>query len=622
MDSSLHTLILQLGLSLLHFLWQGTLIGMLYGLGSMMFRDADPRTRYGLAVLTLALLALTPVATLAYLLLAGTAIGPGAASTPIADLATSSAISLQAGAQAAGLFTLLPWIVGAWLTGVLLLSLRLIGQWWSLLRLRKTADRSAVRDWRAVLEDLQLCMGIRVHVSLAASQRVRSPILIGWLKPMILLPASIVSGFPRQHVEMILAHELAHIRRYDHLVNLFQTVVEVLLFYHPVVAWVSRRVRVERESACDDLAVAATGQRLAYVEMLASLEHLRQHPQFVLAVSDAQILGRIRRLIKPVDRRLRGSVGPMVAVGIFALFLSGLSLNHLASDGGSSAPEPTSLEITPRSLETAADSPGTGTGATREPAGAPAEIARPKPDNPEFKAEAPEAAAFEPDTVAVVSEPEARDDEREAERERQAEQQRQRDELERQRQQAERQRIEREQRAAEEARQRELEELIRQREEAQRRREEDEPRQAESEPQQDVLATDFLLAMRAPEIIAPPDQSGAETRPEETEPVTGGTVRERVLPDYPQRALKRQIEGMVELSITVGPKGRVEQVELISAEPEGYDFERAAVAAVMRWQFDPYRRADEPISQQVRVEIDFNLREVCNLATGSRLQRC
>ena len=101
------------------------------------------------------------------------------------------------------------------------------------------------------------------------------PTVIGWLKPVVLLPASALAALTPQQLEAILAHELAHIRRHDYLVNLLQTLVETLLFYHPAVWWLSRRIRIERENCCDDLAVSLCGDPVAYAAALADLEALR-----------------------------------------------------------------------------------------------------------------------------------------------------------------------------------------------------------------------------------------------------------------------------------------------------------------------------------------------------------
>ena len=104
---------------------------------------------------------------------------------------------------------------------------------------------------------------------------VRVPTIVGCLRPVILLPASVVTGLPASHLDAVLAHELAHVRRHDYLVNVLQSLVETLLFYHPAVWWCSRQIRIEREHCCDDLVVEACGDRVVYAHALAQLEELR-----------------------------------------------------------------------------------------------------------------------------------------------------------------------------------------------------------------------------------------------------------------------------------------------------------------------------------------------------------
>jgi hypothetical protein len=130
------------------------------------------------------------------------------------------------------------------------------------------------------------------------SAMVAVPALVGWLRPVILLPASVVTGMPATHLDAVIAHELAHVRRHDYLINALQAVVETLLFYHPAVWWCSRQVRIEREHCCDDLAVMACGDRVEYATALANLEELRRGDMpLALAVTDGPLLGRVRRLL-------------------------------------------------------------------------------------------------------------------------------------------------------------------------------------------------------------------------------------------------------------------------------------------------------------------------------------
>src|SRR6185369_12620027 len=132
----------------------------------------------------------------------------------------------------------------------------------------------------------------------------------GWMRPAILLPASTLSGLSVAQIEAILAHELAHIRRHDYIVNLLQCVIETLLFYHPAVWWVSRRVRDERELCCDDMAVQAVGDRVGYARALCELERLRAAtPQLAMAANGGSLLTRIARLLGAPSRNDRTAAG-------------------------------------------------------------------------------------------------------------------------------------------------------------------------------------------------------------------------------------------------------------------------------------------------------------------------
>ena len=169
----------------------------------------------------------------------------------------------------------LPWLVAAWLAGVLALSLwrgRLGGRIPPAGCGHATGDPGHPVDGPAPDDGCSLSRPVRIVQSLV----VQTPMVIGWLRPVILLPVAAVTGLAPDQLEAILAHELAHIRRLDYLVNLLQAAVEVILFYHPAVWWVGRRMRAERERCCDDVAVRLVGNPIRYVEALAAVEGVRQ----------------------------------------------------------------------------------------------------------------------------------------------------------------------------------------------------------------------------------------------------------------------------------------------------------------------------------------------------------
>ncbi|MBM3883660.1 MAG: hypothetical protein FJ387_28800, partial [Verrucomicrobia bacterium] len=221
----------------------------------------------------------------------------------------------------------MPWLVLAWLGGVGALSLRLLLGWRRVVRTRRSG--TAVLESRLLerFRNLERRMGLARPVRLLKSAAVSVPTVVGWLRPAILLPAGCLTGLSPSQLELLLAHELAHIRRWDHWVNLLQVAIETLLFYHPAVWWVSRCVREEREHCCDDLAVAACGDGVAYARALATMEELRQlEPQLALAATGGSLLERVRRLlgvgVEPRDwRRTAGG-----ALWILAVLLTGAAV--------------------------------------------------------------------------------------------------------------------------------------------------------------------------------------------------------------------------------------------------------------------------------------------------------
>jgi TonB family protein len=169
-------------------------------------------------------------------------------------------------------------------------------------------------DLDALMHGLTRRFGFVRRVRVLVSSRIDTPMLFGWIKPVVLLPAAVALGFPRHQIELILAHELGHLRRYDHLVNLAQALLETLLFYHPVVHWISREVRNERELCCDELVLQLTsGEPREYARTLASLEELRHVAgSLALAANGGELLERVRRIVGmpaprlSVERRASG----------------------------------------------------------------------------------------------------------------------------------------------------------------------------------------------------------------------------------------------------------------------------------------------------------------------------
>ena len=213
----------------------------------------------------------------------------------------------------------LPTIVGFWCLGVCLFAWRPALSWRAVGRLRRLGVSPAPDRVTAALNDLARRMRMSRAVQIFESTRVKGPVVVGYLLPVILLPVSLASQLPVPQLEAILAHELAHIRRHDYLVNLCQILVETVLFYHPAVWWLSHRIRVERENCCDDIAVAVVENRVEYGRALLAVAELRgSQTSLALGARSGSLIARIGRLF-PSERGQRTfDSGNLVAVGLLA----------------------------------------------------------------------------------------------------------------------------------------------------------------------------------------------------------------------------------------------------------------------------------------------------------------
>ena len=309
------------GWTLLHFLWEGLLLGLLAWGALALLQRRSPEVRYGVGLAFLGAMALVPVLT--FLLLA-----PSGTATSAAPVAALSASPLPAALPWTLRLKLLldpalPVILGVWSAGVILLSLRFAGGLLVLRRLTTDGVEPAPSEWHLVVARLGREMGLRRAVRLLRSLRAEAPMVIGWIRPVILIPAAAFAGLSSAQIEAILAHELAHIRRLDFLVNLLQSALETVLFFHPAVWWLSSRVRAERELCCDDAAVACCGDRAAYARALATLEGLRQPvpAELQLGADGGSLMSRIRRLLQPQlppNPRFRSAAFALAAAGLLA----------------------------------------------------------------------------------------------------------------------------------------------------------------------------------------------------------------------------------------------------------------------------------------------------------------
>lgn len=324
-----------LGVALLLFVVQGAIIAGLTAVALYASRRDKANTRYAIACGGLLAMFMAPMATavnewrrasewpvLAVNVAAqpaGPLEGSAMAVTPLPTI-PSAFLGLGTALQTAA-EPWLPSLVVIWSLGVAFMAVRLIGSCYAVGRLRR---RCLPIDsaWTSRVRFIASQLGIARVIAVVRSSHVEVPTVIGWLRPTLLLPIAAVSGLTAEQVDAILAHELAHIRRHDYVINLVQHVAEALLFYHPAVWWLSNRIRMERELCCDDVAAALCGDRAGYADALASLEERRSAADglAVAATSGGSLIVRVRRLIEPPAQDRRG-VGSSLAVGAVLIAL-------------------------------------------------------------------------------------------------------------------------------------------------------------------------------------------------------------------------------------------------------------------------------------------------------------
>ena len=333
------------GWTLLHFVWQGAAIAFVAALGFRFLRGSASRIRYALASAAMVTMLIAPLATAAGLSGSASVVADASLARPTRSLAPAlSALStissgpaaaqrmarfvLQApAARPAALGAVLPAIVMLWIAGVVVLQLRLLGGWWQVRTLHRLALTAAPSGWQTRVASLATRLGLRQLVHVVEARAVDIPSVIGWWRPVILLPLGALAGLSPAQADAILVHELAHICRHDYLVNGLQHVAETLLFYHPAVWWISRRVRVEREHCCDAIVVQMCGDPVAYAAALVELEAGRSaRPALAVAASDGSLVQRIRMMLsaRPTHRRpLTDALVTAVVVAVLVVVTGG-----------------------------------------------------------------------------------------------------------------------------------------------------------------------------------------------------------------------------------------------------------------------------------------------------------
>ena len=317
------------GWTLIHFLWQGTAIGLATALALKATARRSANVRYIVACAGLALMLAAPAVTAR--LLSFDAALPNREEVRLTASAKASAVKspdvmtarsvrpladgvgattaqrnrvetswlpsdrsamrdafarLASALEAVPVDRVVRTITICWLVGVSLLLGRMAGGWWYVRRLHHLAMKMPASAWQTPCRRIAYRLGLPAAAHVVESALVEVPTVVGWLRPAILLPMAAMAALSPAQIEAVLAHELAHIRRHDYAVNLLQTIAETVLFYHPAVWWLSARVRIEREHCCDEVAVRISGDAVAYARALAELEAWRtSSPALALAAT-------------------------------------------------------------------------------------------------------------------------------------------------------------------------------------------------------------------------------------------------------------------------------------------------------------------------------------------------
>jgi len=304
--------------SLLHFLWQGAAIAALAAAALSVFRESTTRYLVGVAALAFMVLAFG----VTFALLYG---APAGAEMAVDALVLRSTVAPASVSEGAALATLeLPaafefdfvWIARGWLGGVSLLALRIA---FGLLLLEHLRRRNLLNLPPEIVERcraLQQRLGISRVVRYCECRLVSVPSVIGFFRPVVLLPVRALTGLSPEQLEAVIAHELGHVKRFDVAVNFFQVVVETLFFFHPAVWWLNKRIRAAREDCCDDIAIAVSGRKVSYARALAAMEGWRDVPELAMGVTGGDMAGRVARVLGTGVQKAGARSASVVTAGL------------------------------------------------------------------------------------------------------------------------------------------------------------------------------------------------------------------------------------------------------------------------------------------------------------------
>ena len=327
------------GWVLVHFLWQGAVVAIVAAIALRLCRHRAASLRYAISCGAMSIMLLSVVLTGAIIEAPAPEIQTARRSVKAPHLVQRDVllpIEVNRGAARARLSTseridaALPWIVSVWMFCVTVLLARAGAGWRQVRRLHRHAMSAVSSKWQQAGNRLARELGIARVIRVVELARVDVPCMIGWLRPVVVLPIAAMAQLSAAQVEAILVHELAHVRRHDYLINLVQTIAETLLFYHPGVWWLSARIRDEREHCCDDVALAVCGDPVGYATALAELEAWRHGDVgLAAAATGGSLLHRVRRILR-VEMSDDSRTSPWAVAIAVAVLASGLAITAVA----------------------------------------------------------------------------------------------------------------------------------------------------------------------------------------------------------------------------------------------------------------------------------------------------
>jgi TonB family protein len=290
-----------LGLTLIHFMWQGCIIALLLKSALMLIKPHHSQLRYAASAIALIASLCVPVFTFLLLYQPDSASYVVAQESELLELMRSSAY-LNEENHLDELLSFSAYLSMLWLIGVSYLSCKLLIEFYFVNQLRYKQASEPSDKLLAKFHQLSAKIGLLKAPELMISLSAKVPMAIGWLKPVVIIPVAMVTRLDKEQLEMLMLHELAHVKRYDYFVNIVQTIVEILLFFHPMVHWMSKQMRNEREYCSDDIAIKHCGNPIAYAHTLtdtAALCHGHQHsiPTMAMAVSGGDLTQRVVRIV-------------------------------------------------------------------------------------------------------------------------------------------------------------------------------------------------------------------------------------------------------------------------------------------------------------------------------------